>query len=107
MQACARRDPGGHHLRTPSERTGWEVQGTPSGKCQRDQVLLENLEMAGPGGPGSERPGSMELACVPCFTDESLFPDLLVSPVPLPTSFRLVKYTVTLHRAEKKADSQG
>ena len=45
--------------------------------------------------------------CVPCFTDEFLFLDFLVSPIPLPTSFRVVKYMVTLHRAEKKADSQG
>lgn len=43
----------GLHLGTPSKRTGWEGQGTPSGKCRRGQVLLENLETAGPPGPGS------------------------------------------------------
>lgn len=50
----------------------------------------------------------MEMVGVPGLTEDEIdgvspVPHLLVSPFPLPTSFRVAQYT--LHGAEKKADS--
>lgn len=73
--------------------------------------IIRNLGNVWACGPVSSVLVFMEMACVPGFAEDRMeggpVPDLLVSPRPLPTTFRVLKCMVTLHGTEKKADSQG
>lgn len=69
--------------------------------------IIRNLEMAGPPGPGSRRPGPPGDAACAWLPWGVPAPALAcVSPAPAHL-LRVGKYAWTLHRAEDKADSPG